>query len=102
MRRTLELTHSLQLFYPLFTAKGIFLEQRWQFASEVKESRMARVRSGDRVDEFAAKLWAWSWGALFVVAMTVLSVYSPALSGYTPPADQTTTVASLPAVHATK
>ena len=36
LRRTLELTHSLQLFYPLFTAKGIFLEQRWQFASEVK------------------------------------------------------------------
>ena len=54
------------------------------------------------MDEVAAKLWAWSWGALFVVAMTVLSVYSPALSGYTPPADQTTTVASLPAAHATK
>src|ERR1035437_877883 len=28
--------HSLHLFYPLFTAKRIFLEQRWQFASEVK------------------------------------------------------------------
>jgi hypothetical protein len=78
------------------------LEQRWQFASEVKESRMAHVRSGDRVDKVAAKLWAWSWGALFVVAMTVLSVYSPALSGYTPAADQATTVASLPAAHATK
>ena len=45
------------------------------------------VRNGKRVDSAAARLWTWTWGALFVMVMTVLSECTPALSGYTPPTD---------------
>ncbi|HEX9202214.1 MAG TPA: hypothetical protein VF865_21830 [Acidobacteriaceae bacterium] len=63
---------------------------------------MGWVRDRKRVDSAAAKVWAWTWGAVFVLVMTVLSECTPALSGYTPPADQRTPVSSLPAAQSMK
>src|ERR1035437_1025352 len=80
--------HSLHLFYPLFTAKRIFLEQRWQFASEVKgvaygarqewgpggrgcgevvgvELGRALCRRGDRAVGLLAAVVAGGWGRSF-------------------------------------
>ncbi len=55
---------------------------------------MDGVRDEKRVDDVGAKIWAWTWGALFVVGMTVLSVENPRLSGYNPGPNQASVAVS--------
>jgi hypothetical protein len=53
---------------------------------------MDGIQSKERVDA-AANVWAWTWGALFVVWMTMLSVANPQLSGYNPGPNQASVAA---------